>query len=170
MMHPLVYFVCLFLSQAGLNTIYIAQAAIVPDNFKEDMGKTSGIISAWQLTGNFAGMIWIISTYQLDYHYSYGFYMLLLMLAAGAVCQIPERSTATDPEDPLTIQKLLDSFTIDMQGDYDFFLVFVGRMFFYISMSCQTFSFYYFRDMLLMKDESLIRYQLAGLLLLGTFV
>jgi len=170
LMHPFMYFLCLFLSQAGLNMIYIAQAAIVPDNFKEDMGSTSGIISVWQLTGNFGGMIWIISTYQLDYHYSYGFYVLLLTLAAGVVSQIPERSSLTDPEDPLTIQKLIDSFKIDMHGDYDFFLVFVGRMFFYISMSCQTFSFYYFRDMLKIKDESLIRYQLAGLLLLGTFV
>lgn len=170
LMIPLVFFASLFFSQVGLNIIYIAQASIIPDNFKEDMGSTSGIVACWQLTGNFMGMIWIVLTYQMDYHYSYGFYMLLLLVAAFVVCQLPERSSAGDPEVPLTLQKLLDSFQIDMKGDFDFFLVFVGRMLFYISMSCQTFSYYYFRDMLHVKDESDIRFRLATLLLLGTFI
>jgi len=168
---PVLFLLCLFLSQIGLNIIYTAQASIVPDNFSKGMGTTSGIVACWQLTGNFVGMVWIILTYQYDYHYSYGFHLLLLVTAAFVVCQMKERPTDGDPESPpLTWAKLWESYYIDTEGDHDFFLVFVGRTLFYVAMSCQTFSFYYMRDMLEIQDESLIRFRLAGLLLLGTFI
>jgi len=169
-MFPKLFFLCLFFSQVGLNIIYIAQASIVPDNFSKGHGSSSGIVAAWQLAGNFVGMVWIALTYQYDYHCSYGFYVGLLSLAAFVICQMNERPTDADAETPLTWQKLLQSFQIDMDADRDFFLVFVGRMLFYIAMSCQVFSFYYFRDMLLIKDEGIIRYRLAGMVILGTFI
>lgn len=168
---PSLFLVCLFLSQAGLNVAYTAQASIVPDTCKHYMGTSSGIVACWQLAGNFVGMLWIILTYQTDYHYSYGFQMMMLSLAVLVVChQMKERPTDADPENPFSWSRLLASFKIDMEHNRDFFFVFIGRMLFYIAMSCQAFSYYYFRDMLQIENKFLIRKQLAGLMLLGTFV
>jgi len=165
---PLLYLIALFVSQVGLNIVYTAQASLVPDTNKENMGNASGIIGVWQISGTFVGMCWLVATHETDYHYSYGLYLILLTVATAVLCLITERPTDTDPEIVFSWAKLMSSFSIDMDEDWDFFLVFIGRMFFYISTSCQTFSFYYFRDMLEMEDEGTIRKRLAIVGILGT--
>mmetsp|Transcript_1028 Transcript_1028/g.1806 ORF Transcript_1028/g.1806 Transcript_1028/m.1806 type:complete len:449 (+) Transcript_1028:102-1448(+) len=164
------FFACLFVSQVALNVIYSAQASIVPDNFKEDKGRVSGIVSSLQLAGNLTGMTWIILTWQHDYHLTYGTHVVLLMVAAVIVCQIPEKSTDQEPSSPLTWQDIKKSFTIDLDGDRDFFYVFVGRMFFYVSMSCTTFIYYYLRDLMLVSNEEVVRFRLAVLCLISTVI
>lgn len=167
---PMLFFSCLFFSQCALNIISSAQASIVPDNFTQDKGTVSGVVSCLQLTGNFSGMIWIIMTWNMDYHYAYGTHLVLLSLAAIIVCQIQERPTDGDPENAITWETIAQSFLIDLEGDRDFFLVFVGRTLFYMSMSCQTFLYYYFRDMMQVEDEGLVRYRMAVLCLISTFI
>lgn len=167
---PELYFLCLFLSQIGLNIVYTAQASLVPDNIKEEVGSISGIVAVWQLAGNFAGMIFIIATHQYDFHYAYAAHLVLLALAAVLVCGIPERPSNDTYQEPVTWKELLQSFNFNIGDDTDFFFVFVGRTLFYISMSCQSFSFFYFRDMLHVTDENDIRKKLAILMLCGTFL
>lgn len=164
------FFACLFVSQVALNVIYSAQASIVPDNFSEDKGRISGIVSSLQLFGNLTGMMWIILTFQHDYHLTYGTHVVLLTAAAVIVCQIPERPSDKEPYSPLTWQDVKKSFSIDLEGDRDFFYVFVGRMFFYVSMSCTTFIYYYLRDLMLVSEEEVVRFRLAVLCLISTLV
>lgn len=167
---PGYFLICLFLSQVALNVIYSAQASIVPDNFTEDKGRVSGIVSSLQLAGNLTGMTWIIMTWQHDYHLTYATQVVLLAVAAAIVCQIPERPSDKDPVEALTWKDIVSSFSIDLNLDLDFFYVFVGRTCFYMSMSCTTFIYYYFRDLMLVSNEELVRFRLAILCLISTLV
>jgi len=133
------------------------------------MGSTSGIVAVWQLAGNFSGMIFLVVTHQMDYHVTYISHLVLLTVAAIVVAFIKERPSDGDPlKEPLTLKSLMNSFSLG--DDADFYYVFVGRTFFYISMSSQAFSYYYYRDMLQVEDQNEIRKKLAILCLLGTFI
>lgn len=168
----LLFFICLFLSQIALNVIYSAQASIVPDNFKEEKekknGRASGIVAGLQLVGNLTGMIWIILTWEHDYHLTYGLHVTMLMAAGAILCQIPEKPSDKEPSSPLTWQVIRSSFTVDVEAHRDFFYVFVGRIFFYLSMSCVSFIFYYIRDMMLVSDEEVVRFRTAVLCFIST--
>eukprot|EP00747_Dinoflagellata_sp_TGD_P166802 gnl/TRDRNA2_/TRDRNA2_190164_c0_seq1.p1 gnl/TRDRNA2_/TRDRNA2_190164_c0~~gnl/TRDRNA2_/TRDRNA2_190164_c0_seq1.p1 ORF type:complete len:463 (+),score=50.53 gnl/TRDRNA2_/TRDRNA2_190164_c0_seq1:183-1571(+) len=162
------YIVWLFLCQLALNIIYAAQASIVPDFYKTGKGEVSGIVAVLQFSGNLFGMLYILSSAESDFHLTYLLYMILLMLAAVLVVwAVGERSTADDPSNPITWEALRRSYWIDLEGDRDFFWVFVGRTLYYMATSCQTFLFYYLRDLLLVESQAVIRWRLGMLALIA---
>mmetsp|Transcript_103883 Transcript_103883/g.293829 ORF Transcript_103883/g.293829 Transcript_103883/m.293829 type:complete len:473 (+) Transcript_103883:112-1530(+) len=163
------YFLCLFLSQAAINVIYSAQASIVPDFFKEKMGEVSGMVSSLQLGGQLFGMFYVLCSSGSDFHLTYGIYLVMLSVAGAIVCSTThERPTHEDPPMPLTWQDVRKSFWIDLEGDRDFFWIFIGRTFFYVAVAVQTFIYYYMRDLMKIEQEGSIRFQLAVLALIAT--
>lgn len=156
------YMAGLFLSQVFLNVIYCAQSSIVPDFFDEKKGEASGIVAGMTALGNLVGMVCIVVFADLNYRYSYPFYLTLLFLAAVVVlCCVSERATDQDAKIPLTWSECLATFTLDLEAHRDFFWVCVGRTFYYMSTSCLTWLYYFLRDMLNVESEASIRRILA---------
>merc|ERR1719145_63035 len=133
------------------------------------MGEVSGMVSSLQMSGQLFGMFYIIFFAEYDYHYTYGVYLVLLAITACLVCTAAkERPSHEDPLRQLTREDFKKSFWIDLEGDRDFFWVFVGRTLFYMATAIQTFIYYYLRDLMEVNRESSIRWRLAVLALIAT--
>lgn len=165
------FFLALFCSQASLNVVDSAQRSIVPDFQRQNMGEVSGVVSTLQLGGNLFGMFYILCSSEDDFHLTYMVYLVMLSSAGALVCYMTkERPTHEDPPQPLTLEAVRKSFWIDLEGDRDFFWVFMGRTFFYMASAVQTFIYYYLRDLMLIERESVIRWKLGILALIATTV
>mmetsp|Transcript_51037 Transcript_51037/g.158070 ORF Transcript_51037/g.158070 Transcript_51037/m.158070 type:complete len:459 (+) Transcript_51037:102-1478(+) len=168
---PGIFFVALFSSQTALNIIDSAQRSIVPDFYREKMGEVSGVVSSLQLGGNLFGMLYIMCSAESDFHLTYSIYLVMLSLTAAVVC-LTTHETPTDQDEPrpLTWNDIRNSFWIDLDGDRDFFWVFLGRTFFYMATAVQTFIYYYLRDLMGANTEAVIRWRLGILALIATVV
>mmetsp|Transcript_88122 Transcript_88122/g.247853 ORF Transcript_88122/g.247853 Transcript_88122/m.247853 type:complete len:452 (-) Transcript_88122:35-1390(-) len=168
---PCLFFVALFFSQTGLNITYSAQASIVPDFYRVQMGEVSGMVSILQLSGQLFGMFYVMSFADYDFHYIYCVYLIMLSVAAIVVCSTAqERSSLDEPSRPMTLEAIKSSFWIDLGGERDFFWVFVGRTLFYMATALQTFMYYYLRDLMELREEAQIRMKLAILALVATLL
>lgn len=158
------YFFVLFAGMVTLNTIYSASASIAPDFIAEEQkGEASGMLGVCQFTGNLSGMAVFIFRSEAPIADNYPLYVVVLSLTCMLVfCAARERSTSNDPEPPpMTWEVIKRSFCIDIEKERDFFWVFVGRTFYYVSVSCQVFIYYFLRDVMFTPTEALIRFQLA---------
>mmetsp|Transcript_48265 Transcript_48265/g.139834 ORF Transcript_48265/g.139834 Transcript_48265/m.139834 type:complete len:457 (-) Transcript_48265:83-1453(-) len=168
---PKLFFLALLCSQTALNVIDSAQRSIVPDFQRENMGQVSGVVSTLQLGGNLFGMFFVLCSSTLDFHVSYSVYILMLSAAAAMVCfTTREKPTDDEPPNPVTWEAVRGSFWLDLEGDRDFFWVFMGRTFFYMATAVQTFIYYYLRDLMMIDRESVVRWRLGILALIATVV
>lgn len=167
-----IFFVfCLFWSQVALNVIYSVQASIVPDFYKERLGEASGIVAGLMFVGNLLGMLYVVWSAEEDFHFAYGTYLALLLMAAVVVaCLVHEKPTDEDSREPVTWKSVVAAFYIDFNEHRDFVFVFVGRTCYYMSTSCQTFMYYYLRDLMSVRDEAVIKLRLAVLVIIAMVV
>jgi len=168
---PGLFFFFLFSSQTALNVVYAAQAAIVPDLYKSEKGEVSGMVSSLQLGGNLIGMFYVLCSAERDFHLTYGVYIVMLAVTGVLVCIASrERPTDKEPVKPFTWEAVRGSYWIDLEGERDFFWIFVGRTLFYMATAFQTFIYYYMRDLMKVGNEADIRSNLAVLALIATLI
>mmetsp|Transcript_12392 Transcript_12392/g.30063 ORF Transcript_12392/g.30063 Transcript_12392/m.30063 type:complete len:302 (-) Transcript_12392:349-1254(-) len=148
------FFAFLTFSMTGLNVAYTASYGLVPDLVpQEDQGLASGIVGALQLFGSLSGFVFLISTYSYDYHVNYLLYIAYLCLSMLTIYFVAkEKDTSNATMEPISYKKLALSYTIDCHESYDFLWVFIGRTFYYIGISCQSFVLFFVRDVINVED------------------
>merc|ERR1719379_3234622 len=167
-LHAIFYTVGLLVSMLAMNTIYTVQTSIVPDALSDRKGEASGLVAGLSQGGNLLGMVWIIGSTGIAYQWSYALFIAMMITAGVIVClATQEQPTDRDRVAPVTLESLKGAFWLDWQKERDFTWVFVGRTFYYMSVSVQTFLYYYLRDMLRLESEAVIRWQLAVLVIVA---
>ncbi|CAD7928373.1 unnamed protein product [Amoebophrya sp. A120] len=166
------FIICLVASMTGLNVAYTASYGLVPDLIPtKDQGMASGIVGGLQLFGSLTGFIFLIVTYSYDYHINYllyAIYLVMSLLLIAVVAQEEDTSNLIRP--PFSWRQVLSSYTIDCSESYDFLWVFVGRTFYYVGISCQSFVLFFVRDVINVEEVSAQKYHVGAMALLAQLV
>jgi len=167
----------LFISMTSMNVIFTVQAAILPDVCNDQKGSASGIVACLSQAGNLVGMGWIMATsanggthggHGYNHHWSYALFVVMMVIAGIITCcSFTDKPTDGEPSEPVTWSAIKRAFWLDTKGESDFFWVFVGRSFYYASVSVQAFLYYYLRDMLMVTSELDVRWRLAVLVMVA---
>ncbi|CAD7925704.1 unnamed protein product [Amoebophrya sp. A25] len=169
---PVTYAIWLFIAMSGLNVAYTAAYGLVPDLVPhEQQGLASGVVGANQLFGSLIAFIFLILTYSFDYHVNYFFYILLLSASIVMTLLVAkEEDTSKDEVQPFTWKQLALSYTIDCSQSYDFLWVFIGRTFYYIGISVQSFVLFYVRDVINVEEVGQQKIHVGAMALSAQFV
>jgi MFS family permease len=184
MIWPKVYIVFLFCGEVALNIVYSAQCGLPADLQPVDKGAdkdeagvkgiVSGYVALHSFLGSIAAMVMIYLTRTFAVQVEYPIYMSSLVVACFIVCtsvrEAPSDHLVNTGLASLSAKELVNSFTIDLSEDLDFFWVCAGRVFYYISTSGVVFLYYYIRDMIKVGHESSVRSHLATLVIFAQFV
>merc|ERR1719379_1723042 len=162
-----VFMIGLAVSMLAVNIMMTVQNAIVPDFCSSRIGEASGIVAALTQGGNLFAMLWIIATFTIDPHWCYALYVILFVGAAVVVFfSLSEKPTQNDDVPPVTCSDVGQCYWLG-ENENDFYWVFIGRTFYYMSVSLQAFLYYYLRDMMGVEDEAGIRWRLAVLVIIA---
>jgi MFS family permease len=173
---PVAFTVALLLAMLGLNTLYTAQTALVPDLVAPDaQGLASGLVGCQLLFGAVGGFTFVSRTAADDFHVVYLFYFAELLLFTTIVFCVGREPKVKKgagwfgkaAEGTLNFRQLLRSMKIDKSISPDFFYVAVSRTFYYIGVSCQAFIVFFIRDVLGTLDEHTLRTQVAIVVVVG---
>eukprot|EP00756_Hemistasia_phaeocysticola_P062735 Hpha_TRINITY_DN6179_c0_g1::TRINITY_DN6179_c0_g1_i1::g.165037::m.165037 len=158
----------LLVAMVALNVVYSAQCGLVPDFVPEQMqGAASGVIALLQLAGSISGFCFVYATRTLDHSLCYPAYLSLIVPVCLLICNTAREKPLQDARPPPTWREVARSYVIDTSRDMDFFWVFMGRVFFYVAVSCQAFMLYYLRDALGTKEDADRRRLMAYIALVG---
>merc|ERR1712107_145243 len=72
----------------------------------------------------------------------YLFFQLLLFCACVVTCLVVQERPLTLPWRPLTAKMVLSAYSVNPAAELDFCWVLAGRLFFFVSASMQTFSYF----------------------------
>eukprot|EP00928_Gymnodinium_smaydae_P005252 TRINITY_DN11801_c0_g5_i1.p1 TRINITY_DN11801_c0_g5~~TRINITY_DN11801_c0_g5_i1.p1 ORF type:complete len:556 (-),score=72.71 TRINITY_DN11801_c0_g5_i1:399-1991(-) len=182
-MMPGLYSLALFGSQLALNVVYAAQSGLPADflgagddattaGAGSAKGIVSGLVAMYTFAGSLLAMSVVIVMREMPVQLEYLTYVLQIALACFAVCisarEVPTHLLGSKPM--LTLAEFRETFAIDLYHDMDFFWVCVGRMCYYMSTSIAAFMYFYFRDMVGIRDESVRRLQLGILAIISQCV
>lgn len=155
------YAVALLMAQVGLSVVQAAQCSIIPDLCDPiQFGVSSGIAGCLQFGGNIAGMIFVLVMGN-SVNVIYLFFQLLLVCACVVTCVVVQERPLTLPWRPLTAKMVLSAYSVNPAAELDFCWVLAGRLFFFVSASMQTFSYFYLRDVVAVPSEQHLRWYVA---------
>jgi MFS family permease len=173
---PVSFTLSLLLAMLGLNCLYTAQTALVPDLVAPDaQGLASGMVGMQLLFGAVGGFVFVSKTAADDFHVVYYLYFVELLVCTGIVFYVGRETKVKKgagwfgkaAEGTLSLAQLLRSMRIDKTISPDFFYVAVSRTFYYIGVSCQAFIVFFIRDVLGTLDEHELRTQVAIVVVTG---
>uniref|UniRef100_A0A6T5V5W8 Major facilitator superfamily (MFS) profile domain-containing protein n=1 Tax=Leptocylindrus aporus TaxID=1398097 RepID=A0A6T5V5W8_9STRA len=173
-----IYVVAFFCTMIGMNTIFAAMIALIPDLVpNHQIGTANGFEALLFVSGSLFGFA-SFNTYLNESLYSiYNFYIALNfgcviltwmyaneqpILVQNVKDQAQKNTFREDtisslddyayPSSPITWTQVKDSFFISPTDHHDFFFVTVSRTFYYMGISVQTFFLYYLRDIIKVTD------------------
>jgi MFS family permease len=166
----------LLFALVGLNVLYSAQQALVPDLVAtRAQGIASGCIAMHLLTGALTGFLYVEQTRNEDFHVVYDLYFVELVVSCVLVCSVAAEHNRNPDAGwfgyitggTVSTQTLVKGLRISKKDAPDFFYVAVSRTWYYIGVSCQAFMAFFLRDCLGTEDDSEQREQVSVIVLLG---
>lgn len=142
-------------SMLSLNIMFATMIGLVADLIREDQnGSANGVIALHSACGALSGFgFWFL--FDGDTIVMYIFFLTILFLAMVTTATAPIKEIPQENIPPVTFKDIKSGFWVSPSQHHDFFIVFIGRMLYYMGISSTSFFLYYLHDMVHAENPDL---------------
>jgi len=149
------YCFAFLITMLSLNTTFASMVGLVADLIREEQnGSANGVVALHAGMGALSGFgMWFL--FDGDTRVMYMFFLCILFLAIFSTATAPIKEIPQEDVAQPTWKDIRSGFWVSPTKHRDFFIVFIGRMLYYMGISSTSFFLYYLKDMVHAENPEL---------------